>query len=84
MHSEELSLRDLAIFLTALGDDLPSIMRNTERIVEHPRAALWLESARNLGIVRVEDGNIEVDRNALRGLIERVREVFDRWISSLS
>ena len=80
---EELNLHDLAVFLSALGRDLPSVLRDPNLVKNHPKGSLWLTAAQNLGVIRVEDERIIVDFSAIQALIEKVREVFDRWISSL-
>ena len=80
---EEISLRDLAIFLTALGPDLPNYLKHPERISSHPRSQIWLESAEELGVIRRMEDRFEVRYEAIRRLIGWVRKVFDEWILSL-
>ncbi len=80
----EISLRDLAIFLTALGRDLPKYLENPGRIHNHPRAKVWINAALNLGVIGIEESRIIVKKDSLRALMARIREVFSEWISSLS
>jgi len=77
-------LRDITIFLTALGSDLPNLLRDPSRIPRTQKTRLWFESASRLGIIEVSGDIIRIRRDRIRELVELIDRAFDEWLEELS
>jgi len=77
-------LRDLAIFLTSFGKDLPNILCDPSRIPRTPKTRLWLESAERLGVIDISGDIIRIRREGIQSLIEKINRAFDHWLDELS
>lgn len=79
MHKD--FLRDLAFFLVGLGVDLREVLEDPQAFRDNPKFSIWLESAKRLGVIEEDSGTLRVNREALLGIKEKLKEVLESWIS---
>ena len=82
--SSDVDFSDLMIFLTVFGSELPSVLRNPNKVKDSPRGKIWINKAISLGVIEVDaDGNLAVNWGGLRELRKKVREVLENCLKFL-